>query len=170
VQHKLLLIWKKKNIKQGKSDPTCLSSCWHYHHHNVNTHGENGSLIQSTSHRGCYSNVTKQISCSLWRNTWIAWVFQNTDLTVRVDTEKDGLNNGSDGRVQGRGAQITVPTSPISVITTVQIYPSGFVSQHSPPSPHLWHFFHCVWFLFEHWGWGECLFVGWWILEDELKV
>ncbi len=42
---------------------------------------------------------------------------------------KDGLNNGADGRVQGRGAQITVPTSPSSVITAEQSYASGFVSQ-----------------------------------------
>jgi len=38
-------------------------------------------------------------------------------------------NNGADGRVQGRGAQITVPTSPSSVITAAQTYPSGFASQ-----------------------------------------
>ena len=42
---------------------------------------------------------------------------------------KDGLNDGADGRVQGRGAQITVPTSPSSVITAAQSYPSGFASQ-----------------------------------------
>jgi hypothetical protein len=38
-------------------------------------------------------------------------------------------NNGADRRVQGRGAQITVPTSPSSVITAAQSYPSGFESQ-----------------------------------------
>ncbi len=43
---------------------------------------------------------------------------------------KDGLNNGADGRVQGRGAQIIVPTSPSSVIKAAQSYPSGFASQH----------------------------------------
>jgi hypothetical protein len=40
---------------------------------------------------------------------------------------KGGLNNGADGRVQGRGAQMTVPTSPSSVITAAQsTYPTSF--------------------------------------------
>ncbi len=42
---------------------------------------------------------------------------------------KDGLNNGTDIRVQGRDTQITVLTSPSSVITAAQRYTSDFPSQ-----------------------------------------
>ena len=55
---------------------------------------------------------------------------QEVNCSVCLDLEvKDGLNNGADGRVQGRGTQMTVTTSPSSVITTGQRYPSGFATQ-----------------------------------------
>jgi hypothetical protein len=47
------------------------------------------------------STEVQEVKCSVW-------------LVLEV---KDDLNNGADGRVQGRDAQITVPTSPSSVIT-----------------------------------------------------
>ena len=60
------------------------------------------------------------------------WVpkYKEVNCSVCLVVEvKDGLNNGADGRVQGRGAQMTVPTSPSSVIKAAQSYPSGFASQ-----------------------------------------
>ena len=54
---------------------------------------------------------------------------REVNCPVRLRSKRKWPENRADGQGEGRGAQITVPTSPSSVITAAQNYPSGFASQ-----------------------------------------
>ena len=56
------------------------------------------------------------------------WQSRHSESCLVLEV-KDRLNNGVDGWVQGRGSQMTVPTSLSSVITAAQRYVSSVESQ-----------------------------------------